>query len=68
LVGYPAGKDFVDNGGISSRKEDEGDWVYWPVITRGAARIRTQISAAHNKEDLDFAIEKIAEVKQELDI
>ncbi len=40
----------------------------YPVVPRGAARIRTQISAAHNKEDLDFAIEKIAEVKQELDI
>ncbi len=40
----------------------------YPVVPKGAARIRTQISAAHNKEDLDFAIEKIAEVKQELDI
>jgi len=40
----------------------------YPVVPRGAARIRTQISAAHNKEDLDFAIEKIAEVKQKLDI
>lgn len=40
----------------------------YPVVPKGAARIRTQISAAHNKEDLDFAIEKIAEVKQELGI
>jgi len=40
----------------------------YPVVPRGAARIRTQISAAHNKEDLDFAIDKIAEVKQELGI
>ena len=40
----------------------------YPVVPKGAARIRTQISAAHNKEDLDFAIEKIAEVKQELNI
>ena len=40
----------------------------YPVVPRGAARIRTQISAVHNKEDLDFAIEKIAEVKQKLDI
>jgi len=40
----------------------------YPVVPRGAARIRTQISAAHNKEDLDFAIEKIAEVKQKLGI
>ena len=38
----------------------------YPVVPKGAARIRTQISAAHSKKDLDFAIEKIDEVKQEL--
>ena len=40
----------------------------YPVVPKGAARIRTQISAAHSKDDLDFAIEKIGEVKQELGI
>jgi len=40
----------------------------YPVVPKGAARIRTQISAAHSREDLDFAIEKIAEVKEELGI
>jgi len=40
----------------------------YPVVPKGAARIRTQISAAHNKDDLDFVIEKIGEVKQELGI
>jgi glycine C-acetyltransferase len=40
----------------------------YPVVPKGAARIRTQISAAHSKEDLDFAIEKISEVKSELRI
>ena len=38
----------------------------YPVVPQGAARIRTQISAAHSRSDLDFAIEKIAEVKREL--
>lgn len=40
----------------------------YPVVPKDAARIRTQISAAHSKQDLDFAIEKISEVKQELAI
>jgi len=40
----------------------------YPVVPKGAARIRTQISAAHSKDDLDFAIEKIDEVKRELGI
>ena len=40
----------------------------YPVVPKGAARIRTQISAAHNKADLDFVIEKIREVKEELGI
>jgi len=40
----------------------------YPVVPKGAARIRTQISAAHSRNDLDFAIEKIAEAKQEMGI
>ena len=40
----------------------------YPVVPQGKARIRTQISAAHTREDLTFAIDKFAEVKQELGI
>ncbi len=38
----------------------------FPVVPRGKARIRTQISAAHSKENIDFAIEKFSEVKEEM--
>lgn len=32
----------------------------------GKARIRTQISAGHTKEDLDFAVQCFKEVKEEM--
>lgn len=41
---------------------------FYPVVPRGKARIRTQISAAHSRADLDAAIGKFIEVKQELNI
>jgi glycine C-acetyltransferase len=38
----------------------------YPVVPQGKARIRTQISAAHSREDIQFAIDAFTEVKQEL--
>jgi glycine C-acetyltransferase len=38
---------------------------FYPVVPQGTARIRTQVSAAHSKEDLEFAIQKFAEVREE---
>jgi len=40
----------------------------YPVVPQGKARIRTQVSAAHTRADLDFALQAFAEVKRELGI
>ncbi|MCP4454744.1 MAG: glycine C-acetyltransferase [Planctomycetes bacterium] len=40
----------------------------FPVVPRDAARIRVQISAAHTRADLDFAIEKMAAAKKRLGV
>ena len=41
---------------------------FFPVVPKGTARIRVQISTAHSKKDLDFAVEKFSEVKKEMGI
>jgi glycine C-acetyltransferase len=38
----------------------------FPVVPRGTARIRTQMSAAHTREDLDFAVDRFAEAREGL--
>lgn len=38
----------------------------YPVVPQGKARIRTQVSAGHSIEELKFAVEQFAAVKQEL--
>lgn len=40
----------------------------FPVVPVGRARIRTQMSAAHTREDLEFALSCFAEVRQDLDV
>ncbi|MEI9866455.1 MAG: glycine C-acetyltransferase [Limisphaerales bacterium] len=40
----------------------------YPVVPQGRARIRTQISAAHTRQDLELAIEAFAAVKRELQV
>jgi len=39
---------------------------FFPVVAQGKARIRTQISAAHTRDDLDKAIVAFAETHAEL--
>ena len=39
-----------------------------PVVPQGQARIRTQISAAHSKQDLDRALSAFEAVGKELNV
>lgn len=56
---------------MATKMLEKGVYVigfFFPVVPKGTARIRVQISAAHSKEDLDFAVAKFAEVKKEMGI
>ncbi|MBR6461274.1 MAG: glycine C-acetyltransferase [Verrucomicrobia bacterium] len=54
---------------FAARMLEKGVYVvgfFYPVVPQGKARIRTQISAAHTREELDLAINAFAETKKEL--
>ncbi len=56
---------------MADRLLEEGIYVIgfvYPVVPRGKARIRTQISAAHTEKDLDRAISAFIKVGKELNI
>lgn len=56
---------------FAARLLEEGIYVigfYYPVVPKGQARIRVQISASHEKEHLDQAIEAFAIVGKELGV
>ena len=58
--------DAAEAGAMADRLLDEGIYVRafsFPVVPRGQARIRTQMSAAHSRDDLDRAIAAFEKVR-----
>jgi len=56
---------------FARRLLDEGVYVigfFFPVVPKGLARIRTQMSAAHTRGDLDHAIQAFTKVGQDLGV
>jgi glycine C-acetyltransferase len=56
---------------FAARLLKEGIYVigfYYPVVPQGQARIRVQLSAAHEKEHLDKAITAFKKVGKELKV
>ena len=54
---------------FAARMLEKGVYVigfFYPVVPHGTARVRTQVSAAHSREDLEFATKAFAEVNDEL--
>ncbi len=54
---------------FAARMLEKGIYVigfFYPVVPHGTARVRTQVSAAHSREDLEFAVKAFAEIDQEL--
>lgn len=63
--------DAVLSQKFASRLLEEGIYVigfFFPVVAKGQARIRVQISAAHEQKHLDKAIEAFTKVGKELDV
>ena len=56
---------------FASRLLEEGIYVigfFFPVVPKGEARIRVQVSAAHERHHLDRAVEAFIEVGTELGV
>ncbi len=54
---------------FAARMLEKGVYVigfFYPVVPHGTARVRTQVSAAHSRQDLEFAVKAFAEVNEEL--
>lgn len=56
---------------VAARLLDEGIYVtgfYYPVVPKGEARIRVQLSAAHEREHLEKCIDAFIKVGKELNV
>ena len=56
---------------FAAAMQDEGIYVtgfYYPVVPKGQARIRVQLSAAHSREDLDRAIAAFVKVGKKMGV
>jgi glycine C-acetyltransferase len=56
---------------MADRLLQEGVYVIgfsYPVVPQGKARIRVQVSAAHTREDLQFAVEAFGRVRREMGV
>ena len=54
---------------FAARMLDKGVYVigfFYPVVPHGTARVRTQVSAAHSRQDLEFAVNAFAKTNEEL--
>ena len=63
--------DAVLSQQFASRLLEEGIYVigfYYPVVPKGQARIRVQISAVHEKEHLDKAIKAFTKIGKDLGV
>ena len=69
----------IDNLGFDAKKSQlfasellkKGIYVvgfFYPVVPKGAARIRVQLSASHTHNDIDFALEAFKKVGEDLGV
>ncbi|MBR3694015.1 MAG: glycine C-acetyltransferase [Erysipelotrichales bacterium] len=57
-------------GEMARRMMEKGVYVVafsYPVVPKGKARIRTQVSAAHTKEDIDYIVKCFKEVRADME-